>query len=308
MYTTEELQNVYLPPSVSKNWNQLQSREYQHVQVPPSSAGRIHLDTTNLIGESDSTNILVSSVTAEGNTPNTLFKNVSKVAVETIYLPTGQLDNVTTRNNQIKFETTNDPGTVYTAFLAPGRYENVSDLMDEIVLRMNEVEDTGNYAWQTENNRYFTKLTSGVGEFRILPDSSMVVKGEPLVNLPSDNSTSNVKDVGPINLLQTKYIEVFSLALSEYSRIPSLSNGLSNSSLIARVFLLEPKAQRSYNEEWVKYEHLNFFYVRPDQSFTSIDFQLRDQFGDYLKVRENPNLKNPKKDSFNWQLTLVVMN
>lgn len=302
----DQLTNVYIQPEISRNWNQLQSREYQKVEVPPSSSSKVYLDTTYLLGEKDPTDVLVSSVTSSGNTPNVLFKNVSKVAVESIYLPTGQLDNVTSRNNQILFETTNDPGVIYEAIIPVGKYETITRLMDEIETQMNIVEVTGIYTWNNTNNRFFTQLVSGSGNFRILPESTMVQKGSPLINLPSNNQTTGVKNVGPINLLQTKFIEIFSQTLARFNRIPSISNSYSNTNVLARVFLNEPGAQRSYNEEWLKFKHLNYFYIRPDQSVSSIDFQLRDQFGDYLQIRENPDLENPKKDSFNWQITLVV--
>lgn len=301
--------NVNLIPEIGKTWNQLQDTQYQKIELAPSSGAVVYLDTAQVIGEEDNTNILMSSRTVPGNQASLLFKNVSKLAVQSVYLPTGSLQNVTSRNNQIIFESSLDPGNEYTAFVPVGRYESITDLMDAVIFAMN-VAYTGPgvpgfaYVAGVNNNKYFRNLRTTSGTYRINPQSSMVKFGKPLIGLPDGNLDSATKLIGPITLLQTRYVELFSDTLTKYNRIPSISNSNPNSNIIARVWIDEPESQR-FNVQWNHFNEHVWIYFNPSEAVYQIDFQLRDEFGNFLYVTENPENKDPKT-SFDWSIQLVI--
>jgi len=186
--------------------------------------------------------------------------------------------NINPNNNIISFQSSNTGSTIYSVVLPEGFYLNSTSLMLMIITALNTVTGSSglsfNYALGGISSNTAT-LTSSGGSFKFTP-SSFMTYGQYVVNLPFNDILSTSKLLGPILLLYTRWIDISSDSLLQYTKNANTSNSLRNANLLFRLFVKSPNPEIiSANPEsstaWHNYNK--------SAGIQIVDLHLRDEYG-----------------------------
>jgi len=130
-----------------------------------------------------------------------------------------------------------------------------------------------------------TFTINGSAGFRWDETSSMIRRGEYLINLLEPRSVdtfSLVKTVGPMFLQYTRYIDIISYSLNEYTKNPTTSNStFNNASLLFRLYFDNDLAPIRRGAAVL---NLVFFNFNRTRGIDNIDIRLLDEFGEPFYV------------------------
>lgn len=251
--------------------------------------------------------------------------------------------NVNIKNNVLAFRTSTNNGNTFVdkvVIIPEGFYVTPDELIDEMIVQMNAASGltfSRDPAVPFQSNRNVVlrltdigqeyvfldksilKLSSGDPGFSTVVTSvdqlSMMEKGEPLVNLPRlsefppngpllTTDFTETKLIGSINLQYTRFVDVVSKKLTNYSTVNNSSNSTFNGNLIYRLYLkssfesgIQPNKIIS-NQIITRYINHN-----PQVDIREIDITIIDQFGELFYVA--PGSANTV-GGFNFNLFLEV--
>lgn len=202
--------------------------------------------------------------------------------------------NVNVRNNTISFWSSNTGGiggTLHTVTIPEGFYATSTALMAALQTALNTVSGASSLIFTiTVNplNICSASITTSGGNFafnitqNMAVNSSGILKGKPLWNLPTEQVLNSSKNIGPINLFYTEYINIASFALHQYTKNPSYSdNSIRNGQLFERVHISDPTKPSKIEFQKDTLQWINF---NRNRSLNDIDITLYDQFGDPLYI------------------------
>jgi hypothetical protein len=196
--------------------------------------------------------------------------------------------NVNPRNNAVSFFSSAS-GLTHTVSIPEGQYATRATLTAALQTALNTATGASGLTWTITvnplNSCQYTLATAG-GNYRFVLTSPMVLYGRYLFNLPQEQALSNSKTMGAVYGLYTRYIDVISASMTEYTKNPWSSNTRVPNGLVARVFI-GPQAGFGSSAGGIASDGMSFFagveaapinYNR-SRAIEVIDLALRDEFG-----------------------------
>ncbi|TAJ45090.1 MAG: hypothetical protein EPO58_17405 [Chitinophagaceae bacterium] len=293
------MQSVILEPLATNKYRSI-TYEPQFVQIRPSNSAFVYLDAQASTLETNKVNMLLSSIQRLGDFPSNLTTSICRLTVSSaaaFYCT----PNVNVRNNNIIFYSSIS-GIEHSVIIPEGFYTTSSALMDAIVAAMNTVSGASGITFiktAVFGNPDMWNLNASVGVFYISPLCNAVTKGLQLYNFPISTALVTSTKIGTMALFYTRYIDFTSNRLNAYSKYQSLSNN-GTINIMFRLFIDDPT-----NPHWIAGSPTipSSHSFEPSDSLTTIDFQLKDQFGDLLHIPDGPVGTN---SGFTWDLNLNV--
>jgi hypothetical protein len=277
--------------------------EPQMVQERTQNSGILYLDSQDSLLELDKTNMLLSSVKMAGEKANTLARSIRRLRVlaTSFHLVT---PNVNPINQTIQFISSNTGATVYSVVVPTGFYTTPALLIAAIVTALNTVLGASGLTFSDAIVTGYTDkytLTAAGGNFQILPTSNAVVFGTELWALPIMTALGNNVLVGSMGLYYTRYIDICSRRINQYVKIPSIGNGY-NSNIVYRFFIGDPTT--AHFERFTPSSDLNGINFQQSDSLSTIDFQIKDQFGNFLYIPPGGGPGN--QSGFQWSIQFLA--
>jgi hypothetical protein len=296
--------------------------EPQTVQTKHPSSVSMNIDSTAAERQAgrpiDKTDILITSQTLNQGYPGPLMSQVTRLAIER-FSAWAPPPNVNIRNNTISFTSSNTGAVAWFANLTPAFYLTSALLIAEIVTQLNVLTGVTGLTFSSAPVPGFPDtytLSSAGGTYVILAASSAIRRGRLLYALPDAEIPAASNTVGPMGLIYTPFVDICSETLTRYARKRSNSNQTNSApSLVARAFVFDSTdpvvnpRQIPYHvmetDSFIDAEDFDWLTYDSSQDITTIDFQLRDCFGDLLYVTPAPagTINSP----FNWLLNVYYM-
>lgn len=259
---------------------QFREEEPQEIKIRSQNNSIIFIDTEERLNKNQSpVDLLLNSVN------NTLFtSNIVRLAVRNLIM-SWITPNVNERNNVVTFFSSVS-GTTHTVTVPEGFYGNPTILMDALVTALNTATGASGLTFShaiPTTNPIISTLSSAGGNYYFDLNCLAVTKGKQLWNLPLDQVATNNKVVGSINGLYTRYVDIHSKTLTQYSKNPNSSNARGQINLLYRVYLEydlfgAPQYIRNNIQNGIG---INF---NPSTNISNIDLKLNDEFGDLLYI------------------------
>jgi hypothetical protein len=186
--------------------------------------------------------------------------------------------NINPNNDTLSIISSNTGSTIYNVPLIDGFYTNVTQLFTMIVGQLNS-NTTGSgltftYLPDSDGtNRGIIFTTGGNYEF---VSSSFILRGQNVLSIPFPDTLEQTKNLGPANFLYTRYIDILSLALTQYTKNPNATNTATNSNTLLTFPIISPAAgiiTFNYDEPFA---WINF---NKSCGLQAIDLNLIDEFG-----------------------------
>jgi hypothetical protein len=275
------------------------NEEPSMVQIRAVNQGIVYLDSQINDLQTNKVDMIVSSRSSRTPDRSILFQDVSRLKfykAQMNYIT----PNVNPRNNVVTFFSSVS-GLFHTVTVNEGFYNTPTFMMNILISALNTVSGlsglTFSYILLSSN---VADLQSVGGNYYFALNSPMVMYGEQLINLPRSQTPQNSKIVGSIALIYTRYIDICSSTLTQYSKVRTHSNGF-NSNIVFRVFVESPGVTNVIRVEPQKDVLVNN--MLKGKNITQIDIQLKDQFGQFLYV---PQYDPATASGFFWDLEFTA--
>lgn len=299
-----DLPQVILAPVLDDIQSNDTNLEPPMVRVRASNSSFLSIDSS-----ADAEGNSSSFVIGGGDQPPLTMRKIKRTALTT-YVGVGNSPNINYLNNTLVFRTSIDGFvTDYTATIPEGYYNTVAQAMTALIIALNGAGSgllfssaVYSAAAGPASDPQRARINADGGSFTFGPNSTMAVYGRYLfgipfipyitgITLPSPAqyaAQSSVSlPIGQILLLSTRWIDVVSRALNEYTKNPSTSDDLGSNSLIARFYITLPTLNTSTTTinglpnttinpslAWTNYER--------SRQLGTIDITLLDEFGRVL--------------------------
>lgn len=259
--------------------------EPQPVTAMPPASATVTITTEDLQAGIPRNNFVIS-----GNI--TYLTNVSRIKPVAAEIDNWFIPNVNPRNNTFTFFSSVS-ASLHTVTLAPGYYDDAAALMADIVIALNTVSGASGIVFSelplANNPRAFT--LTGTGTWYFDSDCSAVAVGDTVYGLPTSQTATLSKKIGPMMLKYTTFVDIVSTTLTKYSKLHSITSN-ARSSIFARMY---PTDQFREIEWGIVYDSFTAedikFGFRPNEVVTSIDIQLYDSHGQLLYIPDDLNLR-----------------
>lgn len=287
------MSTVYLTPVNSSIYN---NNEPQIVQLRTPNKVYRNYDSRwgNEAFNQNPIDMRISTRTTIGDNSSALVKGANRVSVVSFGFY-NTIPNINPRNNQIILFS-EASGTTHTVFIEEGYYPTSDDIISAIEDTLNSISVATGLTFSYQPfypgpSKMYT-LTAVGGGFRILDTCTAVTRGFITYNFESNPFNSASITVGPILGYYTRFIDVLSDNITQFSKNTAVSNNNSQNNQIFRAFTsAEPGTpkliSRVTNNDLVT--TLNF---NPDYTLYDIDIKLIDQFGDPLYIPDTYNYHN----------------
>lgn len=216
--------------------------------------------------------------------------------------------NVNIRNNTITFFSTTS-GTNHTVVVPEGLYPSAPALATALQTALNTATGASGLTWTITVNPInacqYTLSVAG-GTYHFILSSPMIMFGRYLYNLPQDQANTASKTMGGVFGLYSRYVDIISNALTEYTKNPSSSNARGPNGLVARVFIASPLTPgvggitSGAVDFFASAASVGYNYDR-SRALETIDVGLRDEFGQPFYI---PSLSTGSPP--NSALTLII--
>jgi hypothetical protein len=260
--------------------------EPQPVTAREPISSTLYINTVDLPAGSDRTNFVIS------NNVNYL-NNVARISPVSATIFNWFIPNINQRNNTLTIFS-GQSGLQHTVTIPEGRYTDGDDIMDAIVTALNAISGstliTFSYA---ATDPLFPLLydldADGIKEYYIVNTCTAVTHGYSMFAMDAAQTLANSHRVGPMPMQYTEWVDICSTVLTKYAKLRSVTSS-SRSHIFARMLIRgdssnpeEPDVVWGFAYDGFVNEDAHFSF-RPLENVTSIDIQLRDQFGDLLYV------------------------
>ncbi len=263
------------------------NKEPQYVTSKEPNRGIIYVESLDQSYETNLASMQCSTIAGPGEHPSTLAYGVTRLSINSFGVRMS-IPNVNPRNNSIRFFSTNS-GTFHSVDLVEGFYQTTNDLITHVVNRLNSVSGASGLTFSflavtAFPDRY--DLNSVGGSYFFDTNCSAVKHGYQLYCLPVSQTPTNSKIVGSMGLYYTTYIDLCSATLTKYVKVRSASTS-KTTNLVIRMHFASPPAPNEIvylTKNTSPNVQLFFNHAEP---INTIDFELRDQFGDLLYIPQN---------------------
>lgn len=229
----------------------------------------------------------------------TLFATrVLKLSVKRMFINT-ITPNVNERNNTVTFFSTNS-GVEHTVTIIEGFYNTVTALMDALVAALNTATGASGIVFShlvPATNPIISVLTAVGGSYHFNVASTTITRGEFLYNLPTSQADTLTKTVGAISGLYTRWVDLVSQSLTQYTKNPNTSNVQGNNGLVHRLFVDPDANAEDFIQEIV--ENLVWWSWNTGNTISNFDFELLDEFSELYFV---PQYAEGTKSGFYWSV------
>lgn len=235
-----------------------------------SNTSYLAIDVNGKNGQS----IVDSYVTAVGNNPSKIsIKGFRKLAFTYINY-SNIIPNINPRNNTIGF---NYNGNPFTATMTTGYYSTTSEVLDEVVSAMN----TACGGAITHPGTLIGSFDAGAGN-KI--EFTSATKQRWLYNPELLGGGTQTKKYGPVYRTYTRYMDIYSDALTENALIRNASVDAGTSNIIQRIWLNNSiPFGDTYDFEINNATWLN---RREDLELSLIDIRFIDEYNELLYLPE----------------------
>ncbi len=213
----------------------------------------------------------------------TYLSNVSRINFVGTGILNWYIPNVNPRNNNIVFHSSSS-GLDHSVFIPEGRYATPAAMIAAIVSILNTATGASGLTFSSSaiallDGAY--TLSAAGGTFYILDSCTAVTRGHITYMFASDQVLSASKQVGPMPLYYTLFVDICSTTLTKYAKLRTITSG-ARGDIFARAFM---GAEAWGSAFYAATTPSSFsFGFRPNEVMTTIDIQLRDSWGDILYV------------------------
>jgi len=281
------------------NLAEYDGREPQIVQERAANSKKIYFVNRTIEDNQSLTNVRLTTRVSENDRAGIIAQGINRVSV----ISTGVFwctPNINPRNNELRFFSTAS-SSVHTVFLTEGFYNNQTDVIDEIIDKLNSVTGASGLTFSASvkiPGSFIYDITSSGGLFYFENGfGATSSRGKQFFNFQTDSNPANVKTVGNISLIYTRYITFNSRRLTRYQKVTAVSNSQSGSDEVARLFIDNTRPGQNF----FAYNFKNTFHSEPDDSFHEIDIRILDEYGDELYL---PDIYNG--GNFQFDIGLLV--
>lgn len=294
------LQPVLLQPVLDSIQTDI-NLEPQFVRVRSNNISYLTLDSQVCYNEIDATNILISSVSAPGVTPQPLISGVSRLGILDFSLNYSPV-NVNGRNQDLGFYY-NVSGTYqrYNITMPTGNYTTITMIMNELISLMNVA--TGNadifsYAILTPPQNPLRVTITAASKFYFDNTTDGVKYGINLWNLPPTGlaGAATTQTIGPVRLIYSQYVQVVSDDLCQWIKNPNQTNNRINSNVVITF-------GTQFSGFTDRYPVINWINWNKLASTFAIRFRMYDQFG-LPFIYENTN--DGTQGGLNFNMTIAL--
>jgi len=263
------------------------NKEPQYVTSKEPNRGIVYIESFDNIFETNLVAMNCSTITSAGEYPSNLAYGVTRLSVNAFGVRMC-IPNVNPRNNTIRFFSSAS-GSYHSVDLIEGFYQTTLDLITHVVNKLNTVSGASLLTFSfiavtAFPDRY--DLNSAGGNYYFDTTCSAITHGYQLYCLPSSQVASNSKIVGSMGLFYTAYIDLCSATLTKYVKIRSVSTS-KTSNLVVRMHFGElPKPNEVVYLTKSTSPDVQLFFNHAEP-INTIDFELRDQFGELLYAPQN---------------------
>ena len=302
------LQQVILAPVLDDIQANDSNLEPPMVRIRASNGSFLSIDST-ADAEGNSSSFVIGGG-GDGQSPLSLRK-IKRIAFDQ-YTGTGNSPNINRTNNQIIFRSSNTAFAVdHVAIIPEGYYNTVAQGLAALIIALNAAAPPSGIVFASAvydaaagaaSDPQRARLVGVGGTFSFAPQSLMGRFGRYLFGIPfvpfvqpgnqiptpaafAAQATGNLP-IGQILLLSTRWIDIISQGLNEYTKNPSSGNDFGSNNLVARIYITQPTLDASTTvmfrlptlienvQVWTNYER--------SRQMGSLDFTLLDEFGRLL--------------------------
>jgi hypothetical protein len=304
-------QEVFLPlvPQSEFNKHNSDGLEPQMVRLRQPNVSSLYINPSNNESEINKCDMQVSSqrLNSQGF-PNPLISNVKRIAVRQFGC-LWSAGNITRFNQIIQFTLTSTGPTIHSITLPLTLYTTGRLLLAAIITKMNDLA--------IPDHNFTISTVVGTGGINGLSIIDTLDEEPGLIFLPScpfmlysssiaGSITSFTEGIefDDFGMIYTKYIDIFSSALTKNTRNRNRANVSNDGNLLFRYYLLEgPETIYSefqnttatnyyaipygWNSTYLQnMDNLNWINVNESEQISIIDIQIRDQYGNVLSNQE----------------------
>lgn len=251
--------------------------EPQMVRIRSQNSGFVYIDSKDNTSPRFNDELISSS--------GTIFPRKIRRFAVTEFFGYINIPTINSRNNTICFLSGLTNPVIHTVQIGEGYYATPELLMDAVVTALNSVSGASLITFShavTPLAPNFSVLSSAPAGYIILdsPECTAVTRGRYLLNLPTGGAFAPSKVVGSIQMYSTRFIDLTSFSLNQYTKNPSAtSSALYGSNLLLRLYVL--KVGEPYREFFAIKEP-GWINMNKTQSLSAIDFGVYDEFGERL--------------------------
>lgn len=276
------------------------SLEPQIVINRAPNGARIYLSAQDPYKTLNNTDLIISSIKSPNSYATPLSNSIVRLQVLSARL-TWLTPNVNERNNTLTiFASTT--ASLHSVTIPEGFYTTAELLITAIVTALNTITGTTGLVFAKTNSPkspLIFDLYAAGGTYYISTQCSAFKFGEQLYNFPNSEVLSTSYLVGSMNMRYTNFVDICSRRLQQYAKHKNMTTGY-NSDIVVRIYIDEFGAPY---DEGVSLDLSPCFAYEPTDNLTSIDFQIKDQFGQLLYV---PQGAKGTASGFLWDMELGV--
>lgn len=283
-------QPMFLPPRDPHVYSD-STKEPQYVTTKRPTNAWLYFNSQDAAPGTDRTNCVLGNggVIANG------FSRIRFIGVSTLW----DIPNVNVRNNTFQFYSSNTGATVHTCSIAEKFYDlsESADLMDAIVAAMNTLTGATGLTFSKAAIPFYPRtytLSAVGGTFYFSSACTAITKGEQLYGIPRSPVLAASKQIGPMQMIYTQYVDIVSRTLTKFQKAPSVSTK-NISPIVIRAYI-------GGNRWGISFYQPELYLAFAWQSGTplyNVDFEFFDQHGDPLYTTDNGQ-------SLKWQITMEV--
>ena len=295
--------NTILNP-INPSIYQSQNTEPQYVTAKNPNKAILYLESQDCPLQTNKVDIVFSTIKKQGDYPSPMAYGISRLTIDTVHI-NWVTPNINPRNNTIKFYSSVS-NTFHTVNVIEGFYTDSVNIMNAVVAAMNtETGASGltfSYTSSLTNDDVYRLLSAG-GDYYISTDCTAVTRGYQLYNLPITQNPENSKFVGVVSGFYTTYLDICSNTLTQFSKLDTYTSNL-NVNVVYRIYFYadDKDGPHVLSYENVNSRNISYNYLS-NSPLTTIDFQLRDQFGDPLYL---PRGATGTPGGFWWGISLSI--
>lgn len=255
--------------------------EPQYVTAKQPVSAAIYLTTLDNQLVENPADCVLSTANRLGDNPSTLGYGISRISVSAVGIK-NVIPNVNERNNTLTFFSTSS-GLFHTVQLPVGYFTSSLTLMTAIITALNAVTGASGLTFSAlavVNKPDTYNLSSAGGNYFFDNTCDALVKGFQLYAFPTEQVATGIKSVGSMGLLYTGYFDVCSRTVTKYDKLSNQSSSKANN-LIQRIYVSQVDFGEFYEIKHQSNPRPNFDF-NSKEPINTIDFQIRDQYGDII--------------------------
>jgi hypothetical protein len=185
--------------------------------------------------------------------------------------------NINPNNQVVSFQSSNTGSTIYSVSIPEAFYLTSASFVTAFIAALNTVTGASGLTFTdsllTDGSNRGT-ITAAGGTYVFTP-SSFMKYGENVAALPLNDSLSATKNIGPIFLIYSRYIDINSSSLTQFTKNPNVSNSPNNSNLLTRIDVTNPAQHIAF----FTFTNTAWFNFNKSMGLDNIDIQLIDEYG-----------------------------